>query len=351
MLSEKILADLTRPGPLLHALVAAAWPNICTESRLQVIDAVQGSGISRSTPDWLVDLAQADSSEIVRYWATRGAYFREQGSFDLSRRSESGGFERLPADPADLKRAERARSDSSELVRLSVDRLGLLSSGKVMTAMPQRQRLIAIRNQEQPSLPSFVEWLGEALEAGISDDDLAECAEEFFANPDMVRQLKEDDFEDGYAAHMEGKAVSDGWQLLKEKAGRRLTLRLAFVLPTKRGLKTFMASDFVGMPVPVLDALISRRGEDRTCRELADMVRSEPDRFPAEVVKSLNRDDEDYFSMPDANERSEYAMRHAVDRQAATIDAVLDIRGEMRKLQQRLDEIHEVASRKRGIFG
>lgn len=353
MLSEKVLADLTRSSPLLPALVTAAWPSLSTESRMQVIAEVQGSGVGSATPDWLLDLAQRDSAEIVRYWAARSAYFKEEGPIDFAAGKGAGGllFNRKPPDPVDVERARRAREDSSQLVRLSVDRLGLMMDGDALTKMPQLQRLIAIRNSEHSSLSSFITWIGGALEAGVHDEELAECTEEFLANPDVIRQLKVDNFEDGLVAHVEGKAMAEGWQLIKEKAGKRLAMRLAFALPTERGLRTMKVTDFIDMPELVLDALVLRRGEDKVFMELADLVRTQPDRFPERVVKSLKRDDEDYFAMPTAEEKADADLRRATDRHAATLEAVLAIRGEIRKLQERLEEVYEAASRKRGIFG
>ena len=81
------------------------------------------------------------------------------------------------------------------------------------------------------------------------------------------------------------------------------------------------------------------------------MIRKEPDRFPPDVVKSLKRDDEDYCSMPDAQARVEHGLTNALDRQAATIQLVVGVRREIGRLRERLDQIYEAATRKRGFFG
>ena len=52
MLSDRVLGELVQAGPLQRALVSAAWPSLSTESRLQVIAAIQGEGVLRHTPDW-----------------------------------------------------------------------------------------------------------------------------------------------------------------------------------------------------------------------------------------------------------------------------------------------------------
>ena len=111
------------------------------------------------------------------------------------------------------------------------------------------------------------------------------------------------------------------------------------------------ADELAAMPERVLSALLYRRGDGATFFELAELIRKQPERFPADVVKSLKRDDEDYFSMPDAEARAEYGIRHALDRQAATIEAVVGVRREIARLRERLDEVYEAATRKRGFFG
>lgn len=350
MLSDAVLADITRPGPTQSMVVTAAWPSLAVESRLQVIAAVQGNGVNRSTPDWLLDLAMQDSAAIVRYWAARGAHFREEGPLDFTATSEDGTFQRKPAAPEDIARARAARQDPSELVRLSVDRLGILLSD-AFTAMPQQERLIAIRDQSHPRFSSFIDWLCKAVEAQVPDEDLATCSAEFFAHPDVIEQLKEDDFEDGMTAYYEGKAVTDGWSLLNGKAGPHLTAQLVWILPVKRGLGSVKVEELAVMPEGVLGSLVHRRGDDAIFVELAELIRRQPERFPPAVVKALRRDDEYSHTMPNVNDRAEYRIRNAVDRQAATIEAVIGIRRDLGRIQERVEEVYEAATRKRGIFG
>ena len=70
MLSEDILEELTRSSALQRDLVRLAWHSLSTESKLQLVQAIQ-SGLTPSTPDWLVDLALKDAAPIVRFWAAR----------------------------------------------------------------------------------------------------------------------------------------------------------------------------------------------------------------------------------------------------------------------------------------
>ena len=152
-------------------------------------------------------------------------------------------------------------------------------------------------------------------------------------------------------AHLEGKAVTNGWALLKGKAGPRLTAQLVWILPVKRGLGSVKADELASMPERVLSALLHRRGDNATFLELAELINKHPERFPPDIVKSLKRDDEDYYTMPDSEARVEYGLRNAVDRQAAAIEAAIGIRREVGRLRERVDEVYEAATRKRGFFG
>jgi hypothetical protein len=331
MLSENVLADLARRSPSQSMLVTAAWPSLSTESRLQVIAAVQGDGASPHTPDWLLDLAMQDSAEIVRYWAARAAWFRKDR-------------------PEGLDRVATAQNDPSAIVRFSVER-GLYDYD-ALTAMSQQQRLIAIRNQD-PSLLGFIDWLEKAIDTQVSDADLRDCAAEYIAIPEVIKDMREEP-SSIEADYREGKAVTKGWALLKDRAGPGLTLYLAEFLPVERGMCRIEAEDLAAMPAEVLKSILYRQWDHKTFMELASLVRKQPERFPPEVVKSLETDDEwgsssqDYQS-PD--ERKDRARRHAVDRQATMLDTVLEIRRELQRLHERLNEVEAVASRKRGFFG
>ncbi len=291
-----------------------------------------------------------DDAAIVRYWAARAAHFREGGEIDLATVAEDGSFKRFPAPPEDIERVNAARHDPAEIVRLAVDRLGIVGVEE-LTTMPQQQRLVALRNHAHPSFSSFVEWLSKAIEKQVPDGDLAACAAEFLANPDAMQRLKKRDFDDGMVAYVEGKAMTDAWALLKSKAGPRLMYQLVYVLPVERGFETVKATDLASMPEAVLSSLLSRRDEGGPFLELADLIRTHPERFPEAVVDTLKRDDEEYFAFPDAKTRADSGIRHALDRQAATIEAVIEMRHELERLRARLEEVYEATARKRGLFG
>lgn len=72
MLSERVLDELVRRSALSEELVKALWSDLAVESKLQVL-AAHHADFSPSTPDWLADLALADNSPGVQYFALRHA--------------------------------------------------------------------------------------------------------------------------------------------------------------------------------------------------------------------------------------------------------------------------------------
>lgn len=351
MLPDLVLSELARRGPLQRMLVTAAWPSLTTESRLQVISVVQRQGVTRSTPDWLLDLAQTDPSEVVRYWAAR-AYRFEETVLEFSPAEGSGVWPYLskPASSEELARAAWARADSSELVRLSVEDLGMFADGK-LNEMSHLQRLVSIRNASHLSFCSFMEWLANSVEASFPDQELCECAEEFFSRPDVAEDLRQVEFSDGMTEYREGKAIELGWELLTGKVGRLLGSYLVMVLPVKRGLTIIEAEKLASLPEDFLSAAIWRRNEDPVFADLANMVRDQPERFPPSVVKSLAIDDEEPIAQTGDGARTDYLLRNAVDRTGAAMEVLLSIRKDLQRLHARLDELQQGAVRRRGIFG
>lgn len=367
MLSDSVLAELVRRSPLQQKLVTSAWPSLSTESRLQVVDAIQRGGGDPSTPSWLLDLAQTDSAEIVRYWAARFYLFSQRSeSNTVAEQSGDGGPNPLaslnagngtrPEEPAEAARAHAARSDSSDLVRSSAERLGFFNVSETLIAAPQQQRLLAIRNGDQLRFSGFIEWLDAGLKAGVSDPDLYECAVEFFGRPDIASSLREGQageelFYDGGVAYFEGKALERAWELLIEGAGNWLGTFLSSVLPVKRGLTTIDATMLAGLPRRRLEAVLMRRNEHPTFGALEDMVRSHPEKFAKSDAQELARSIEDAYMLPSADERTVQRWALAIDRPAANFEALISIRRTLQRLEQRLNDIEEAAGRKRGIFG
>lgn len=75
MLSERVLEAFVRRVPMSEHLVAAAWPDLSTEGKLQVVQGVMDNTMG-DVPDWLLRLAMGERIAIVRYWAANSAYLR-----------------------------------------------------------------------------------------------------------------------------------------------------------------------------------------------------------------------------------------------------------------------------------
>lgn len=320
MLSEQVLEQFVRRTDLQETLVRSAWPSITTESRLQLIDAILQ--VSIYLPDWLLDLAQSDSAEIVRYWASRKAVFRKT----IPAFCNDDGIERS-AEPAELARCSRAEGDPSELVRMAASTLSTFDSS-AFTAASQRQRLVALRDG-RPILGSFVSWLDEAIDAGVADQELAACAIEFFEGPACQEWMKRDRLpSDGMTAASESSDLRSAWSLVRLKAGPALAFAMAHSLAVKRGLFHLKANELAQMPPEVIGCVWYRRRGDAAvlCGELMDLVRTNPSTLSQDVLEALDKSGEVFSD----DERLTFNAMKRPFRQAATIDLLVSLRDEIR---------------------
>ncbi len=150
MLSDSVFQEFAKRTPPQRRLIEAAWPALSTESKLAVIEAAIGPGYGAATPDYIVDLAQADSAEIVRYWASLHTYFRRPPKNQLD--ALVLGRKITPEEAA---RTERLEADPSELVRAAGISGGLFGPS-------QLTRLVAIRKANSPSTDGFAKFRGES---------------------------------------------------------------------------------------------------------------------------------------------------------------------------------------------
>jgi hypothetical protein len=343
MLSEAVLAELTRNSPLTPTLVELAWPSLSDESKLAVIQAWQHRHSYPDCPEWLGRLGMADASPLVRHWVARYTHFRRE------RPAGFMGFELFAATDEDRALTAQATADASPTVRAFVER-------PEFDGLSQRSaldRLLIIRHISMPKLEPFVDWLHEAHTAGVSDAELRVCAEEFFAIPRVQRDLarKQSDFLDGYDAHSSGQGMFKGWQLA-HVAELGLACALAFTLPTEYGLRTMKPEELATLPHRVFETLLYR-DENPVLEQLFDYVRQHPDRASPETAAALAKhdadDDRPKYSKVDSDA---YRREQAAERGDQTLASVLE-------LQSRLSELHELvkeavqaaATRKRGIFG
>jgi hypothetical protein len=342
MLSDKILEELVRDTPMSEHLVKEAWPDLSTESRLQIIQT--SADLHHGyLPTWLSVLAINDGAPIVRYWAARVTHFKkpapEGGTLPIFLSAATDEEKQLYA---------TAAADPSELVRLCADRGETLNYRTLNTAT-QFQRLAFLRGlSTTPGIGAFFEWLNMAIDAGVPDRELGECVQEYLALPRVQKDLTRDpdDFEEGMDAYSAGKDIEPAWRAVK-KAGEIVQGQLAYVLPTRMGLWTIKADELAQMPEKVLTVLTWRSDGSREIAAVIALMHEHPERFPEDAIKSLNRASGNLTGNDLINTRA----RHALDRSQATIDAVIRLDEKVTALSEQIQTTQtEAPNRKRGFF-
>ncbi len=346
MLAERVLEELTRNTPLREKLVTLAWPSLTVESKLQILDAIQQGAFS-STPIWLAKIAIEDDAAVVRYWAAKRTYFeRPSASEPLA----IFGFQRPQSSPETFELSAKVDADQCDFVRMVATISKGLFACEMLTSLPQTQRLLTIRHWSSPSLLQFVEWLETAVAVGVNDQELQECAEEFFAHPQTKHDLKRKrmDFYDGYDAYQCCTGMEKGWALL-HKCGPALLTVMVSSLPTSYGLGGMKVEDLAALPERALGYLIYLYDPSPEVVALIMLMRSNPERFPSEVIKSLNRKEENSDGQDISVERIEVMRRsQSVTKSQETLEVVLEIKQTLAELQEEQKE--QMAKPKRGFF-
>jgi hypothetical protein len=300
MLSDSVFKQLTKSSPLQRRLVEAAWPDLTTESKLAIIDAA--SGPLQATPYFLIDLAQVDSAEIIRYWATVSAYFERPPSNELAQRV----FKDRVIEPAQTRRTARLDSDPSELVRAAGVSTGIVSLGTSLIEQPQLTRLVQIRKASSPSTDSFADFVEAAIKAQVPDQEVCECIDEYFAREDVFSELQEL-HPDGYGEYSKTK----GWEHLWSIAAKA-SLPIAYRIATRGAV----SGRFWKLKLEVIEALSADLlthcvyRDEEVFEELRETVRKSPDKFGPKVVKQVNSFDE---------MRAEFGVRSDEDREEARL--------------------------------
>jgi hypothetical protein len=305
MLSDAVFKQLTKSSPLQQRLVEAAWTNLTTESKLAIIDAASGPSKLRATPYFLIDLAQADSAEIIRYWATVSAYFERPPSNELAKRV----FADRVIEPAQVGRTARLDSDPSELVRAAGVSTGIVSLTTSLIEQPQLTRLVQIRKASSPSTDSFADFVEAAIKAQVADQEVCECIDEYFAREDVFSELQEL-HPDGYGEY----SKTNGWEHLWSIAAKA-SLPIAFRIATRGAV----SGKFWKLKLEVIEALSTDllthcvyRDED-VFEELRETVRKSPDKFDPKVVKQVKSFDE---------MRVDFGVRSDEDREKARLQSM-----------------------------
>lgn len=344
MLSESVLEELARNTALRQELVSMAWPSLSVESKLQLIEAIQGKGISASSPNWLVDLALADGADIVRLWAARFAYFREPA------KPNALAFLGSPTEK-DLARTENARNDPNPLVRACVSKTDSFTY-EWLTALPQTERLLALRNLTSSNFASFISWLETAVAAGIPGAELRDCATEFLALPVVKDELNTPETEqDPYHAYELGKAMEKGWEFAKT-APPPLQSMLAFALPLKVGQFSKMkAEQLATLPAELLERILYIPSLDSTdeTEKLKKLILSQPERFPEKLVQQFKRHTEE-DSYLDAEAIRRWRQTHRLDSSTSTMEEIFALRDQLSAMTEQLSELAQAVREKKGLI-
>jgi hypothetical protein len=328
MLSENVLEHLIRKTSLREHLISTAWLDLSVESKLQVIEALIGLGGPSGLPDWLIYLAIQDTSPIVQYWALKEAYLKKPKPDH-------------PDEPS-MEFYQFALASQEPLVKSLAAKVGMFDF-KHLTDAPQLSRLALIRNGDSKSFGAFIDWLDEAFENGVPDVELGECCNEFLNLESVKEELGTNFFEDGFDAHTAGKGIEKAWMLMK-KADKYLLSSLLYRIPTSLGLKTIKVETLCDMPERVLSAYPYWTAPSEEIEQVVELMRSKPERFPAEAIKSLSYVDSGSF--PSDDELAVQIAYSSPARSKVLLDSILKLQNDISILRNHVD----VISKKRGIF-
>ena len=346
MLSEQVLDYLARNSPLQEQLTTVAWPSISTESKLQLIEAIQRSkAIDHWTPDWLMALAINDGAAVVRYWAAHHFHFKDGSGEDRPI------FFGTKATDLDKALHAQAMADPEWLVKACVNNADLLLSPEAMSATQQSDRLAYLRHKSLLQLTPVITWLDKAVDEGVPDKELYQCAEEVFSHPQIQVELKrpELDYAEGSDAYYAGKGVIVGWEVVR-KAGPRLRSFLSFYLPTSMGLGRIKPEELATMPTEVIRNFGFRSDCTGEIKKALELVCSSPEKFSEIVLKAAESAQQSRvkFNVRTVEKRS---RQSAIDKSQATLDTVLALQEQLATLTAQFEELAAGSPKKRGFFG
>jgi hypothetical protein len=339
MLSSDVLEQLLHRSSLRDLLVKAAWPSLSTESKLQVIQSVQKA--NGDVSDSLLKLALGDPQPIIRYWALRYRKFRLRRA-DAQDAPWLGQISTMIDDifGNDESIAQQARSDPHPLVRA----LASASDGfaKPDESDAQLIRLVKLRNVETSLFNNLEDIVGGFVTAietrSISDEMLRDCMSEFLTGSWLREHLSIDKMSyDGWTHFNDIKQIKRLWEVTS-KAGKRTAHVIGYYAPIRVEKTNVLDELFESLPVQVAVAVVNRNEPESL--ELAERVERNPERFAPELLVAINkkREREAEFRDPDPDELRERRAREALNRDAALMDVVLELRREVAALREMVAE-------------
>jgi len=216
----------------------------------------------------------------------------------------------------------------------------------------QPLRLLAIRRMANPDFSGFIDWLETALEAGVPDDELQDCVREFFAFPGLKDELDLPETEqDPYGAFSREKALTKAWELTRA-ASPRTQNTLTFSLPLTVGRHGKVKAEVLAsLPSPVVRVLLFRaKGRDAECLDdFVTLVSANPERYPPEVQKELDRDSDDLFYADDERMRRQEQARRP-DKGNAVLQEVFSIGDRLAAIEVRMGGLEKGLQEKKGLI-
>lgn len=278
MLPDDVLEELVRKAPLRQYLIEAAWHDLCTESRLQLLSAVARSE-DGPLPEWLSLLGLRDKSRIVRYATAQRTQFSR-----AAERADASNAQLLQAQVdgdhtfSNQEIVRIASGDPSKLV-VAVAALSTAPCTPIGSCMSQIERLVFSRTCDGWFFGNFVSWLGAAIDNGTSDAALGECVTEYLARDDVRGALAEIAEGNEVAVandHCLNEAIALAWSVIK-RAGPHVRTQLALVMPTRHGMFRISLEQLCEMPTDVL-AVFPYRHDSEEIRAVVRRMREAPQR-------------------------------------------------------------------------
>jgi hypothetical protein len=340
MLSEKILEQLVRSAPLRDHIIAAAWPSMSVESKLQIIEALADA--TGSIHDFAVDLALGDDAPIVRYWAASRFTFSSRKPKDYVE-----GFGSIAPSVEDYARYAKAHTDPCDLVRARAnvsDKVTL----KNLENFTRFERLVFLRTTSDADLDDFAEFLNRAIDSKkVSDQELAEAVREYLSSTAMKDETNLKIHPDPYGELCRERGLAALWQVT-HKAERALRNTLSFWLPLRIGETRLTQQQILSLPSDVIANLLYH--EDEEAVAAIEEIRKNPDKYPKSLVEEIAKRDEfesETLNADDEFDIKERKLRQMTDRTEAIFQAISELRRELATLRE---QVNETIARRRGLF-
>lgn len=346
MLSDKLMKELLVRSSVKDEVIAAAWPSLCTETKLHLISELQAGG-EHSLTDKVFEVAGNDREEIVRFWAARYGNAADivYDARRIEERSEDGRSWHWEHSTEAIEVAKRLQADSSELVRnIALLRTNLFS-GPEEPLNPQ-QRLLAARYFGNASIFGMMKWIDELWKDRLCEEtDIALIIGEVLRSPRAKDEFQPEELSrDGMTHYHNVSGAKEIWEMAA-RLPKHAALEIGYYAPILVERTNVLEQIFDDLPGNSQAAAVSRH--EKGVAEIAERVRSSPDKYEKEVVEQVERDDRYEFEMPTLHEIQKARIRRSVDREEAIVDLIIDL---TEKIDALKDEVGLLSNSRTGGF-